>query len=81
MDNKPITHKELRQLANLTDKARRSYRDTEPALARRFETASAAAVHLAERQERIERLVEIQHQLEQIKVALSVTRFLRLAPW
>jgi chromosomal replication initiation ATPase DnaA len=67
-----ITHQKFRQLASLADKARRSYRDTEPALASRFETASAAAVHLAERQERIERLAEIQHQFEQITVAVGV---------
>jgi hypothetical protein len=67
-----ITHQELRQLADLAEKARRSYRDTEPALASRFETASAAAVDLAEHQERIERLAEIQHQLEQVKMELGV---------
>jgi hypothetical protein len=64
-----ITHQELRQLAILADKARRSYRDTEPVLARRFETASAAAVHLAGRQERSERVAEIQHQLEPVNAA------------
>jgi len=67
-----ITNKELRQLAGLADKARRSYRYTEPALAGRFETAVAAAVHLVERQERTERLVEIKHQLEQVKMELGV---------
>jgi len=67
-----ITHQEHRQLADLADKARRSYRDTEPALAGRLETAVAAAVHLVERQERIERLAEIQYQLEQITVAMGV---------
>jgi len=67
-----ITSRELRQLADLTDKARRSYRETEPALASRLETASAAAVDLAEHQERIERLAEIQHQLETVKGALGL---------
>jgi len=41
-------------------------------LAGRFETAVAAAVHLVERQERTERLVEIKHQLEQVKMELGV---------
>lgn len=67
-----ITHQELRQLADLAEKARRSYRDTEPALAGRFETAVAAALHLVERQERSERLAEVQHQLEQVKMELGV---------
>ncbi len=66
-----ITGNELRQLATLAHKARRSYHNTEPALAGRFEPAVAAAVHLAQRQKRAERLAEIQHQLEQVKVALG----------
>ncbi|MGH8994891.1 MAG: hypothetical protein ACRDYB_02470 [Acidimicrobiales bacterium] len=66
-----ITGKELRQLASLAHMAQRSYRDTEPALAGRFQTAAVAAVHLAQPQERAERLAEIQHQLEQAKVALG----------
>lgn len=67
-----ITHQELRQLADLAEKARRSYRDTKPALARRFEAAASAAVYLAARQERTERVAEIQHQLEQVKIELGV---------
>lgn len=67
-----ITHQELRQLAILADKARRSYRDTEPVLARRLEAAATGAGYLAEIQERTERVAEIQHQLEQVKIELGV---------
>jgi len=67
-----ITHQELRQLAILADKARRSYRDTEPVLTRRFEAAASAAVYMAESQERSALFEEIQHQLEQVKIELGV---------
>jgi chromosomal replication initiation ATPase DnaA len=67
-----ITEEELRQLARLADKARRSYRNTRPALAGRFETAAATAVHMADIEERVERLTEIHQQLEQVTMELGL---------
>jgi hypothetical protein len=67
-----ITQVELRQLARLADKARRSNRNTRPALAGRFEPAAATAVHLADIGERVERLTEIHQQPEQVTIELGL---------
>ena len=59
-----ITQVELRQLARLADKARRSNRNTRPALAGRFELADIG--------ERVERLTEIHQQPEQVTIELGL---------
>jgi hypothetical protein len=75
-----VTPQELRHLANLADMARRSYCATEPALARRVETVSAA-FHLAERQERSEGRNPTPARTSQRRAGLVVTVSFRRPCW